>query len=488
MTSTNSSAVPPELGASAPLATAVPEGAAQGNPAAGGAQETWRRWLAVGGGVGVECQGDDLLVTAVRLRFGRVLRHEELRIAKISKRPAAEWGGEYAAFLKSLDVSHLAANLVLPRDAATVRVLALPPLGAKELEAAVGYQLDSLHPYAEDAVTHAWAKLKQPGAVMVAVAREETVRSLAALFAEAGISLASMTVGPACIYSALRLCGRPPARQFLAVEEGAAEAEYYGESASRAVLSHIVPSARLRSEQRERIADFARSELRLEPEAACLALRDLLPRPPAPETAALPGDSGGGPSPAGYSSVRCWCAALTAASPWFALSLNLLPAEMRKSNSRLIFAPTAILGAALLVCAVAYFAESAWERQRFLRQIEAEIARVTPDANRAAELDRKTADGLSRSGQIGSFLARTKADLDALDELTRVLKPPVFVSSMKLSRGEVNVSGEAESAAGLLKLVDASEFFGQSAFRGGIGHGRTGEAFRIVTKRRKVIP
>ena len=462
------------------------DGKAEGRLRAEG-RKNWRRWLALGGGIGVECQGDDLLVTAIRVRFGRVILHEELRIPKISTRLAAEWGGEYAAFLKKLDLSHLAANLVLPRDAATVRVLALP-VAAKELEAAVSYQLDSLHPYAEDTVVHGWARLDQPGAVLVAIAREDTVRFWASLFSEAGIALASMTVGPACIYSALRLWTAPPAPQFIAADESALEAEYYGESPSRAVLSHVVPAARPGAEQNDRIGAFVRSELRLDPNAPCLVLRDLLPTAPAARSTQLLTDAAGSESAPSYTSVRCWCAALTAASPWFSISVNLLPVAMRKSNSRLIFVPTAVLALILVGCGIAYLVEDAWERQRYLRQINAEIASVTPAATRAADLDRKIADGLSRTQQIGSFLARTKADLDTLDELTRVLPPPLFASTMNMTRAEVSIDGEAESAAGLLKQVDASPFFRESAFRNGIGHTKNGDLFHIVTKRRVVIP
>src|SRR5580704_13789921 len=241
---------------------------------------TWRRWVAVGAGIGIECHGDDLLVTAVSVRFGKLTSLQELRIPSIAQRPASDWGSEYADILKRLELGHLAANLVLPRDAATVRVLPLPPLSPKEIEAAVGFQIDSLHPYADDPVVHAWARLNPAGAVLVAIAREETARFWADLFAEAGISLTSMTVGPACIYSAFRLWSQPPAPQFVALEECESEVEYYGESPSRALLSHVLPTVPAGSQQPERTQVFLRSELRLDPEAPCLRLRDLLPQPP----------------------------------------------------------------------------------------------------------------------------------------------------------------------------------------------------------------
>jgi hypothetical protein len=529
MTSTNFPIASATKDAASTLAEAKPLGP---GPA------TWRRWVAVGAGIGIECHGDDLLVTAVSVRFGKLTSLAELRIAGISQRPASDWGSEYADFLKRLELGHLAANLVLPRDAATVRVLPLPPLSPAEIEAAVGFQIDSLHPFADDPVVHAWARLNKAGAVLVAIAREETVRLWADRIVEAGISLTSMTVGAACIYSAFRLWGLPPATQFVAAEESASEVEYYGESPSRALLSHVVPATPPASLQSERTQIFLRSELRLDPETPCLRLRDLLPQPPA--WGALRNGAGSpGPRATPWSrilrsfqllrrtpdslqlnsaqpaatapetadtqpvaplrefsesetesprSVRCYCAALSAACPWFAVSVNLLPAGMRKSNSRLIFVPTVVLAVLLLVCGIAYLAQSTWEARRYSRQLNAQIASVSPAAKKAAALDLQINDALSRTRQIDSFLARSKADLDALDELTRILPPPLFASSMTLSRDSVTLEGQAESAAGLLKIMDSSPLFYGSSFAGGIGHAANTDVFHIVTKRREVIP
>lgn len=522
------------LASSAKVATAPSLEGAQSSTVS---HATWRRWVAFGAGIGIECHDGDLLVTAVNVRFGALTSLHELRITGIAQRPASDWGSEYADFLKRLELGHLAANLILPRDAATVRVLPLPPLSPKEIEAAVGFQIDTLHPYADDPVVSAWARLNKAGAVLVAIAREETARYWADLFAEAGISLTSMTVGPACIYSAFRLWSLPPAPQFVAVEETASEVEYYGESPSRALLSHVVSATPAAAAQTERTQIFLRSELRLDPETPCLRLRDLLPQPPvwgalrtgagspgrrgtpssrirpfqrlrgtvhslqlkiAPAASASPDSADAAiESPVrefsesvleSPRSVRCYCAALSAACPWFAVSLNLLPAGMSKSNSRLIFVPTVILAVLLLVCGVALLAQNAWEARRYSRQLNAEIAKVTPAANQAAALDLRIADGLARTRQIDSFLSRSKADLDALDELTRILPPPLFASSMTLSRGEVALEGQAESAAGLLKILDSSPLFYGSSFAGGIGHTANGDVFHIVTKRRVVIP
>jgi len=85
----------------------------------------------------------------------------------------------------------------------------------------------------------------------------------------------------------------------------------------------FIPAPPPGSPRSERIEAFVRSELRLDPEAPCLRLRDLLPQPPLPPSIA----ELAAPAPT-YSSVRCYCAALTAA----------------KGEARLMIAGRTVLG------------------------------------------------------------------------------------------------------------------------------------------------
>ncbi len=439
----------------------------------------WRSWITFGSGVGIDCLRDDLLVTAVNVRFGRVTLLGERRLRGISDRPAADWGAEYASFLKEFDLGHLAAHVVLPSETVTVRLLALPPLGTKELEAAVTFQIDSLHPYSEsDDVSFAWSKLSRPGSVLVAIARRDVTQHYSTLFAEAGIKLASVTVAAAAIHDSLRLLAKPASTGFAALDEDEAGLEFYGESDSRAVLSFHAGSGGPRTES------YVRSELRLPVDQPLAPLRDLLP---APHRKGEGGDLTALAKPP-YASVRSYCAALTAACPLLSHPLNLLPEEERESNSRLIYLPTALAVLILLVAGVVYAVQGPWQRESYLKKLNAEIARLEPAAKRSNQLDKDMADAISRTRQVDAFRSRSKADLDVLNELSKVLAPPTYLDSLEVRRNEVFVSGEAESAAGLLKSIDASPLFTQSAFVSGITHLKASDGFRIRAVRKQVIP
>ena len=136
-----------------------------------------RKLLQFGSGVGVEIGAEDLEVVAARVRPNGVTVLGRLEIADFATRPAAEWGGEYARFLKPLGLSHVSATVLLPRRDVIVRHLVLPGVSGKDVEGAIRFQLDSLHPYGEDEVSWGWSPLAY-GAVLVGIARRSTVAAL----------------------------------------------------------------------------------------------------------------------------------------------------------------------------------------------------------------------------------------------------------------------------------------------------------------------
>ncbi len=112
-----------------------------------------RKWLAVGTGVGLEVGARDLRVTVARVRPTGVRVLGAAVIEDFRGRPAAEWGAEYVAFLKRLGLQHLAATVLLPRREVIVRLLALPGVSTRDMGAAIGFQIDALHPYPEEEAT-----------------------------------------------------------------------------------------------------------------------------------------------------------------------------------------------------------------------------------------------------------------------------------------------------------------------------------------------
>jgi Tfp pilus assembly PilM family ATPase len=119
----------------------------------------FRKLLAFGSGVGIEIGARDLEVAAKRVRPTGIQVLGRMTIEDYAARPAAEWGAEFARFLKSAGAERISATVLLPRREVIVRQVALPGVAAKDLEGAIRFQMDALHPYGDEEVVWGWSPL-----------------------------------------------------------------------------------------------------------------------------------------------------------------------------------------------------------------------------------------------------------------------------------------------------------------------------------------
>ncbi|HEV2686921.1 MAG TPA: hypothetical protein VGV35_00160, partial [Bryobacteraceae bacterium] len=286
----------------------------------------FKKWIAIGTGVGIEIGRQDLTITVARVRPSGVTVLGDMTIPRFQEQPAAEWGADYRNFLKKLGVAHLAATALLPRDEMMVRQVALPGVANKDLAAAIRFEIDSLNPYSEEEAVFDWARIGKSSSILVGFTRRSVLDRYTTLFAEAGVKIASFTFSAPAIYSSVRLLSIPPAEGFVLVEEDAGELEVYGESPTRPLFTARLDGTPAKA------ATLAISELRLAPETAPSTLHDTLPKPLA--------------APLDYDVSRgslSYATALAGACPFHALAVNLLPAEQRQSSSRMRYVPTIAL-------------------------------------------------------------------------------------------------------------------------------------------------
>ena len=431
----------------------------------------FRKWLAIGTGVSIEISREDLTVTVVRLRpsGSRVLG--ELTIPNFREQAAAEWGASYAAFLQKLGVGHLAATVLLPRDEVTVRQVSLPGVSDKDLAAAVRFEIDSLNPYSEEEPAYDWARVGKTSSILVGITRRSILERYTALFSQAGVKVASFTFSAPAIYTALRLLSDPPPEGLVAVAEAGGELEVYGESPARPMFS-----ARM-DQSAERVRTLAIAELRLPPETEPMLLQDALPRP-----LAVPEDYDLSRSSLAYAT------ALASASPLPVLTLNLLPREQRQAASRLRYVPTAALATLVGLMLGAVLAYPKYADRQYLDLLGEQIRKIQPQARRSSDLDRQIATARNRTQTLDNFRRHTQDDLDALNDLTQLLAPPGWLNSLQLTRDSINIAGQTDQSAALIKLLDGSRHFQGSGFALPIQRGPNGEIFNIRSARKGVAP
>lgn len=413
-----------------------------------------RKLLAFGSGVGIEVGAADLEVAAARVRPAGVHVLGRTSIAGYASRPAAEWGAEYARFLKSLGMGHLSATVLLPRREVIVRQIALAGVAPKDIPGAIRLQLDSLHPYGEDEVSWGWSRLSY-GAVLVGISRQSVVDRYVQLFLEAGVAVSSFTFSAAAVHAAIRLNGHQQGAGFVALSRSATgSVEVYGESEARPVFSAELDAPP------ERAVIMALSELRLPPDTAPLQLEQVLPHP-----AVNPVENDLSRN------ARPYATALAGACPRLAPAANVLPPEHRRFSSRAMFIPTMALVALVLLAAAAMWGYAKYAERKYLARLQAEIARLTPRKLRVDNLDRDTAKELARVRLLDEYRRQTRYDLDTLNELTRLVEPPAWTNAIQLTRDNVTLNGQAGQATPLVNILDSSPFFRNASLESDVNTG-----------------
>ncbi|HKD07626.1 MAG TPA: PilN domain-containing protein [Bryobacteraceae bacterium] len=424
-----------------------------------------RNWLVFGTGFGIAIGAQRLDLAIVRSRAKGPKLVASGAIEDFRSRPAAEWGAEVVRFLHSAGERNLVATALLPREEVIVRTLRLPGVPDKDIAAAVELQVDTLHPYADEEVSWAWARAGRD-TVLVGLVRKALLNAYETLFSEAGIGLAAVTFSSAAIHAALRIWSAAPASLLCFNDDEGGRTEVYGESEAKPLYSAEF------SFPPERALSVARAELRLPPNFLARTLREELPAAPK------------------KSSPLAYAAALTASATLAAKTVNFLPRDRRASSARRHYLLPAILAVFAIAGALAAFLiVPALEQRRYLDSLNNEIHRFEPAAARAQILEQRIASGRARLSALDQFRQRTPADLDVLNELSRILPPKTWANSIEIYPDNVVIAGETDQAGPLLKLLDSSPLFQNSEFALSVSRTASGqtEQFRIKTMRRNRV-
>ena len=430
----------------------------------------WRRALVFGTGLGIAIGERNLEVAIARARPSGATLEGLATIADFRNRPAAEWGAEVQRLVAAAGESRLAATLLLPRDETIVRTLALPGVSDKDAAGAIELQIDSLHPWGDEDVAWGWSRAGRNN-MLIGLTRKETLEAWETLFAEAGIPVAAITFSAAVFYASVRIWNVAPAA-FVGVAcvittDLRGRTEIYGESESRAVFSAEFSGAV------ERAIALSRAELRIAADNdAARSLADLLPRERSGK--AVPD-----------AAIPAYAAALAGSATRVAKFANLLPPERRASHDRLQYLIPGVLGVLLVLALAAVFVIfPALEQRRYRADLEGAARQIEPWCVGAQSLEKKINSDWTKTAALDDFRHRPQADLDVLHELTRLLAPPVWTSAVEIYPDYAIVTGEADQAAPLLKVLDSSPLFQNSEFVLAPTRNDKIEQFRIKTLRR----
>ena len=236
------------------------------------------------------------------------------------------------------------------------------------------------------------------------------------------------------------------------------ELEVYGESSGRPLLN---ADFNLRSVSAERALRLAVSDLRLGEGASAgfvaagdpleaAAPAELEPRAAAEMFPAPLSDRGDFDF---STDLRGLAVALESACPRLGWRANLLPVERRKSDSRLLWAPTAALVVLLCLLGLGFLVRpwiqnAAYAAELERRAAELETVAAAADADRAA-----TAEVARKIEVLERLRARTRADLRTLSELSLLTPDTAWLSELRVvddgdpARGAGRLGGAAAGRA-----------------------------------------
>ena len=468
------------------------------------------RILRVGTGCGVEIRGSRLSVTAVKSRSGGVTLLGRITIEDFRERSPQEWGAEYNDFLKDLRLSHLSCSVSLPRKDVIVREIQLPNMPRKELAAAVGYQLEGLHPYEQNEVYYTFAPLRKISEglsqipLAVIIAEKTKIDHYASTFEEAGIAVETFTVAAAAFYAGVRVRWDSPPVPFVIADFTNDSLEIYGEGRARPLFSAqfdlgSIPAARalqlagadLRLEDAEPASivligggtaggsesedeqDLESGPIEVDGSLVARSVDEILPVPE---------------SPGGAYDIRRNAAALAvgleAACPRLGWRANLLPPERRKKSARWMYLPAGVFAGALVLLGLAFLLRPFMQDRDYVDAVQAEVAKLDKVVAQVEQSLAETQQNKARLAVLESSRRRTEVDLSILRELSNLLPDTVWLTRLEVNDEGVQIQGQGDRAAPLLGIINDAETLASAEFLTSIVTTPQGDRFQIGAQRR----
>ena len=439
-----------------------------------------------------------------------------LRMENNRSRPVEEVAEQYRRFRKAHHAMTASAIVALPRESGLLRVLELPAEIGQNLAAAVGYQVDTLHPFEEGGVYFDYALLPAPGGqappaagtgtsrgpvrVAVGLAEKRSVDELYDWCCRAGIDVAGFTFSTAALYQALQ-----KGAGLIVLDRQAASTEILGLAADGGFCSRQCRAG----QSLEREIEFCAAELRCsghdEHPVLCVGeaaeSADTVPpgvRLEPGRLAPLPAVAADSPSGAAefrlLESFTAYATALLGldrrlplVSPTPGLRWNLLPAEKRVYRSHWAYTTAYALGTLAVLLAAAW-PVTGWVQDRtYAAHLDRQIAALRPRVQYVDKLDGRQKGLLVKL----EALKREQEDIgrktQALQELTHLLPNSVWLNSVQISDTQVYLAGQGEAAASLLQTLSQSAYFEQPQFQSAVSKNAEGkEVFQIRMRLRDV--
>jgi Tfp pilus assembly protein PilN len=278
------------------------------------------------------------------------------------------------------------------------------------------------------------------------------------------------------------------ATPLLVVNREGQDLEVYGESAGRAALSVEFDLAAVPA---ERALQLAEADLRLDRgETAVLVLAgepldvdaaNALTPASVSEVFPVPVSA-----PAGFDlsrDLQSLAVAVESACPRLGWGANLLPVERRRSDSRLVWIPTAVLAGLLVLLGIGFLLRSTIQNRAYAAVIEQRLAALQEVVDSTESNREEAAEVREKIAVLEGQASRTLQDLRIVSEISTLLPASAWLQSLTVDDAGVRLSGETANAAPLLGVLNQARTVQGVAFATSLVRREGKERFEITAQR-----
>ncbi len=440
-------------------------------------------------GIGIELRGEDMLISSFQSQLtGGVFTHFT-RIAGYRLREKEELRREIHLFLKSNSLGRDNVVLGLPRRDVILRSLDFPSEVSDNLKQVVRYQVQSFEPTGEDRFYYDYIPVdggdgSKKVSVLLVMVRKALLDEHLAFLRDLGIR-PSMVACSSIGLSNIFLRDRKDAKDktFLLADLAPSSIELLAVHRGSFAYSKEIPKENDQN-WRDLILheiDEAASKMRLGPEdaleklilagessaAAQEEIKDALP-----DCELLKNSVHLSVPPHNERHLQTAGAAVGLAYTGMArrppLRMNLLPAELRIRQKRWAYAPTVVLGLAILILLFSLGFHRMAQNRILIRQLDQEIealkapvAKVQSSQSRAKALE-------ERIQSMEGLFSQRDMNLEILRELSTILPDDTFLSMYSYRDGDIQISGLSGSSSDLIPKLENSPLLKDVSARGPI--------------------
>jgi Tfp pilus assembly protein PilN len=377
------------------------------------------------------------------------------------------------------------ARVALPRRAVVAKAVEMPPVPGEDIRQMIGFELERHLPFPPSEALFDFETLSSEAGrplrvLLVAVERRSQDR-IRQILGDAGLTPRFVGVG---IHSLARFVAGHAGWGRIVLWLDTSDAELAVVVHGRIVASRAFPVPDAPDRGRALEAEIRRTLAAL-PESDRAEVAEIvfegLP-PPALEVEGLPVRFGIDP-PAGLSvaddvSLPAVAVALQRGDRK-ARPANLLPEDLRPRPFPWPMALTAALALFTLAIGAAIPAVSFVRERRALAALDASIARLAPEVQRAERRLTDVERARRELATLRDFEARGLHPLPVLRELTDTIPGDAWLTNFSADRNGLELGGFANAASQLIPLLEASPSLERVEFTSPVTKGRDREQFRL---------